>query len=301
MKRELSPRELASRLECAVDWPRKFVGVRFLFTQKEFEEARGVELTRPINYCMMVKSATLGHAVKGDASAHRCVAAARALGIAEMDEMHRSGRRGLRTQLYHDLGTAKYTRDRQTVCDHKAWGVLVKPLEQYGDDEPVPHMVLLITTPYYAMRVVQGYTYYYGIDDQLQALRPPGHLLRVHGLPLHVQPHQPLHPLRRHPAVLPVGGRGDGGVHPLRKVPPDRGGHVADHEPPGQQRQKGGGPGEAPGPGHGGGVPFAGRLLLLLPAFGRGGISPPSKGPLFRLGQGASLAPPCNSRPHLID
>ena len=109
MKRELSPRKLASRLECAVDWPRKFVGVRFLFTKKEFEEARGVELTRPINYCMMVKSATLGHAVKGDASAHRCVAAARALGIAEMDEMHRSGRRGLCTQLYHDLGTAKDT------------------------------------------------------------------------------------------------------------------------------------------------------------------------------------------------
>ena len=168
MEKERSPRELASRLECAVDWPRKCVGVRFLFTKKEFEEARGVELTRPINYCMMVKSATLGHAVKGDASAHRCIAAARALGIAEMDEMHRSGRRGLRTRLYHDLGTAKYTRDRQTVCDHKAYGVLVKPLEQYADDEPVPHMVLLITTPYYAMRVIQGYTYYYGIETNFK-------------------------------------------------------------------------------------------------------------------------------------
>ena len=164
MEKERSPRELASRLECAVDWPRKCVGVRFLFTKKEFEEARGVELTRPINYCMMVKSATLGHAVKGDASAHRCIAAARALGIAEMDEMHRSGRRGLRTRLYHDLGTAKYTRDRQTVCDHKAYGVLVKPLEQYADDEPVPHMVLLITTPSYAKRVIQGYTDSSAID-----------------------------------------------------------------------------------------------------------------------------------------
>lgn len=166
--KEFTVKELADRLSCAIDWPRQAVGVRFLFNKQEFEDAQAIELTKPINYCMMVKSATLGHAVKADASNHRCTAAARALGLALPDEFHRSGRRGQAIRLYHDLGTAKYTRDRQTLCDHKAYGVMVKPLSQYADSEEPPHMVLIITSPYYAMRLIQGYTYYYGIQTNFK-------------------------------------------------------------------------------------------------------------------------------------
>ncbi len=161
---EFTVKELGRRLACAIDWPRQSAGIRFLFDKEEFEEACAVELKKPIHFCRMVRAATLGNAVKADASSHKCIAAARALGLAEADEFHRSGQRGLAFQLYHDLGSAKYTRDRQTLCDHKAYGVMVKPLEAYEKEENPPHMIQIITNPYYAMRIIQGYTYYYGIE-----------------------------------------------------------------------------------------------------------------------------------------
>lgn len=161
--KDLSVRELGQRLSCAIDWPREIVGVRFLFTEKEFIEAKGVELKKPIYFCQMVRAATRGNAVKAAAEAHRCPAAIRCLGIIEPGEFHRSGQRAFGNGLYHDFNTAKYSRDRQTLCDHKAYGVLVKPLTQYDETEPKPHVVQIITNPYHAMRVIQGYTHFYGI------------------------------------------------------------------------------------------------------------------------------------------
>lgn len=161
--KEYSVKELAQRLSCAIDWPRQFVGIRFLFTEDEFKQCDAVELKKPIHYCQMVRAATRGNAVKAAAEAHGCPAASCALGITKANEYHRSGRRAFQNQLYHDLGTAKFSRDRQTLCDHTAFGVLVKPLSLYEPAEPLPQVVQIITNPYYAMRIIQGYTYYYGI------------------------------------------------------------------------------------------------------------------------------------------
>ncbi len=160
---EKSVRELSARLSCALDWPREFVGIRFLFTEEAYQRTRAQELRRPIHYCQMVKAATCGHAIKASASTHGCPAAARALGIVEVGEMHRSGRTAFSNCLYHDFGTAKNARDRQTICDHVAFGVLVKPLPKYRDDEMPPHVIQVITNPYNAMRLIQGYSYYYSV------------------------------------------------------------------------------------------------------------------------------------------
>lgn len=166
--KEYTVKELGKRLECAIDWPRQSAGIRFLFNEKEFQEAEAIKLMKPIYFCQMVRAASMGNAVKADLSSHKCIAAARALGLTEADEFHRSGQRGLSFQLYHDLGSAKYTRDRQTLCDHKAYGVMVKPLTSYEEGEEAPHVVQVITNPYYAMRIIQGYTYYYGIETNFK-------------------------------------------------------------------------------------------------------------------------------------
>lgn len=166
--KDFLPCELARRLYCAIDWPRKVVGIRFLFTKEEFDLANATNLQKPIHYCQMVNAATHGNAVKGSEDAQGCPAAAIALGIKVPDEFQRSGRRAFANCLYHDQVTAKQSRDRQTICDHRAFGVLVKPLEQYGGNELPPHIVHVITNPYYAMRIIQGYTYYYGIKTDFK-------------------------------------------------------------------------------------------------------------------------------------
>lgn len=166
--KELTVREIAERFNCAFDWPRYVVGIRFIFSEKDYDEIKAVELNKPINYCQMVRAASRGNCIKSKAEMHRCIAAARALGLAEVDEFHRSGNKGLGFQLYNDLGTAKYTRDRQTICDHKLYAVLVKPLIKFKEEERKPDIVQIITNPYYAMRIVQGYTYFYGIQTNFK-------------------------------------------------------------------------------------------------------------------------------------
>lgn len=166
--RDYSPNELANRMYCAIDGARKIVGIRFLFTKEEFESVDAKILKKPIYFCQMVNAATRGNVVKGDSSAQGCPAAAIALGIKGPDEFQRSGRRAFANCLYHDLGTAKQSRDRQTRCDHIAYGVLIKPLEQYNPDEVPPHVVHIITNPYHAMRIIQGYTYFYGIKTDFK-------------------------------------------------------------------------------------------------------------------------------------
>lgn len=162
--KDLSTAKLAERLACAIDWPRLFVGVRFLFTEEEYDSVDAVDVKRPIHFCQMVNSATRGHSLKGaEAALVGCPAAVRVLGIIEPGEFHRSGCRAFGNRLYHDLGTAKYSRDRQTMCDHRAHGVLVKPLRDFADDERPPQVVHVITNAYHAMRLLQGYTHFYGI------------------------------------------------------------------------------------------------------------------------------------------
>lgn len=166
--RDLTCKELADRLSCAVDWPRRFVGIRFLFTEEDYQAAGAPAPVHPIRFCEMVCLATHGRATKSTADVHKCPASIVALGLRAPDGFHRSGRRAFSNCLYHDMGTAKYSRDRQSICDHETYGVLLKPLDDYADDEQPPQIIQVVTSPYYAMRIIQGYTYYYGVKDSFK-------------------------------------------------------------------------------------------------------------------------------------
>lgn len=161
--KDYTVRELAKRLSCAIDWPKKPVGIRFIYSEDEYKSIEAIEPVKPINYCQSVRAATVGHCIKLNKKNSGCPAATIALGMEAPGEGHISAQRAFGNQLYHDLGTAKYSRDRQTLCTQKIYGVLVKPLEQYSDSEEPPQIIQIITNPYHAMRILQGYTYYYGI------------------------------------------------------------------------------------------------------------------------------------------
>lgn len=151
--------EALDKVYCALHLKRKIVGVTFLFDQEEFDQANAQRLPARMPYCVMVKRAMLGHSLKAVFDDFGCRASARALGIMETDELFSSGRHYRRLGLYRDLVTAKNVRQNMTICQHRACGVMVKPVEQH---ERAPDVVLLVCTPYQAMRVVQGYTYQFG-------------------------------------------------------------------------------------------------------------------------------------------
>ncbi len=153
--------ETVIKLNCALNLQRRITGVKFLFNEEEYKQADAQSLTGKIPYCVMVKSAMSGNGIKASAENFGCNGGAKALGMIKPDELSSSGRFYNTLGLYCDLITSKNVINGTTFCDHKAYGVLVKPIETFTT---VPDVVLIVTNPYNSMRIIQGYTYSFGIN-----------------------------------------------------------------------------------------------------------------------------------------
>ena len=57
-------RKLVIRMNCALDLERKIVGIKFLHTEEDYHFADAKPMTAPLNYCVMVRLATQGQALK---------------------------------------------------------------------------------------------------------------------------------------------------------------------------------------------------------------------------------------------
>ena len=145
---------------CALALKRKIVGVKFLFDQEEFNQADAKPLTVKMPYCVMVKRAMLGNKIKAVFENFGCLSSARTLGLMEANDFFSSGRHYRKLGLYQNLVVAKNTLQQMTICQHKAYGVMIMPLEEFIDE---PDVILVVSSPYQAMRVIQAYTYVYGV------------------------------------------------------------------------------------------------------------------------------------------
>ncbi|WP_077216451.1 DUF169 domain-containing protein [Peptoclostridium litorale] len=139
----------------------------FLFTKEDFVKEKAKTIANTINYCVLVKSAMEGHDLKVTGDQLACKAGAKAIGLIEMDDYHISGQNGKKLGLYHNQVISKNVRERMAYCNHSAYGVLIKPIESYTDEEE-PDVVLIVTRPYQVMRIVQSYSHYYGLQPAFQ-------------------------------------------------------------------------------------------------------------------------------------
>ncbi len=153
------------KMNCALNLDKKIVGVKFLFNKADFDMASAKEIKNKLNYCVMVRAAMTGRSLKAKGDSLACLAGARALGLLKTDDYCRSGQNGMKLGLYHDLATAKSVQDSMNYCDHNCYGIMVKPLDEYDDE---PDVVIIISNAYNVMRIVQGYSYYYGINSHFK-------------------------------------------------------------------------------------------------------------------------------------
>ena len=107
----------------------------------------------------MVLRATEGQSVKANFDNFGCFGGARALGIVDLDEYYSSGRFFQVCGLYQDLATARDISEKMSICDHSIYGVTVKPLDKFN---VAPDVVIVIANPRNAMRIIQGYSHFYG-------------------------------------------------------------------------------------------------------------------------------------------
>lgn len=147
------------KANCALELERRIAGVKFLFTQKEFDQADSPQLKSKMRYCGMVEHAMRGQNLKADFENFGCFGGGRALGIVEREEFYLNGRFFSTRGLYHDLSTSKEVSTHIAGCRHRAYGVEIKPVEEFVNE---PDVVIIVTNPNNIMRLVQGYTYHFG-------------------------------------------------------------------------------------------------------------------------------------------
>ena len=142
---------------------RNIVGVKFLYFEHEYNNLDLNDYGKKTSYCMMVKHAMDGNHFKATLKHFACRCAVEALGLEEEMEGVVSGQRYYSLNLYESRAVAKaVTRDISRI-KQKIYGIEIGPLEQLEDAD----VVMLMVNAYQLMRVVQGYTYKWGIPKNL--------------------------------------------------------------------------------------------------------------------------------------
>lgn len=140
------------------------VGIKFIFTKEHFEKLDIPKLNSKVNYCYMVKMASNGREFKANEENFNCLASARALGIISSNNYVDSGQHYGKHGLYDSLATAKKVQKDITFINHLIYGIEIRPLENFIKE---PDVVVIITNPYNVMRIVQAYTYKYGVHKNI--------------------------------------------------------------------------------------------------------------------------------------
>lgn len=153
------------RLQASLKLERQPVGVKFLFTEQDYLEEETPQLRVKTPYCVMVKMASKGFAYKTTLELSKCGGGTRALGLEPPSEAFMTGEEYHTFGIYKDLEISRQVARQLTFCSRRTWGVVTKPLSDFKE---IPDVVLLTTTPYNAMRIIQGYTYTFGALDNFK-------------------------------------------------------------------------------------------------------------------------------------
>ena len=135
---------------------RHLVGVKFIRTQSEYEKLPAHELKHQLFYCLMIKAGTVGHLFKARYQNIYCSAASQILGFEKPDERSLSPEVQVERGFYEKRELAEAVIDERPYLTDSVYGLLIGPLEKL---ELEPDVVLSISKPYTAMRIIQAYEY----------------------------------------------------------------------------------------------------------------------------------------------
>ena len=156
-----------TKLYCALDLKRRAVGIRLLRTEEEYENAAGLSLAKPINYCQMVAATTNGNCIKAKKEDFKCLSGVRVLGIDPTDLRNAHGENWTRLGLYENAEVSGTVRKELTYLTEPCFGVELAPIEKLED---FPDIIILVVNPYNAMRLIQGYAYSYGMPKSINMI-----------------------------------------------------------------------------------------------------------------------------------
>ncbi|NLK43119.1 MAG: DUF169 domain-containing protein [Tissierellia bacterium] len=154
-------------IESYLDLDRKPVGIKFFFDKKEFENLEIPQRDRKVTYCNSVQLASKGKAMKLTKENQACPNGAMALKMREIPEPMASGKARFSKNIYHDVETSKSISDEMLFLKEEPAGIAVMPLENFEID---PDVVVVVSSPYNVMRLIQGHGYFNGYTNNLRTV-----------------------------------------------------------------------------------------------------------------------------------
>lgn len=173
---------LYSCLEYADD--RRVIGVKIIKEEKEYLEHPFLIPTHQMFFCMYVKAAVKGHAFKVDKEHLYCSMARRVLGFSESEEELTSGRQAFERKMYCSLEISKDAQGQFPYAADKIAAFCIAPLEKF---DSAPDIVISISNPYTAMRLLQTYAYHYSYPQNLLVGGMSGFCAELAAHPLRTQ------------------------------------------------------------------------------------------------------------------
>ena len=155
------------KAEAVLELRRKIVGVKLAQTKEEFDLYTAVEIKAPLAYCVCVKSAMNGAAVKFTAKNSGCSGSTMALGLAKPPKGFYDGSKGFMLGLYRNKSLAASVAKNMRINKKRVYGVIVKPLELFEKD---PDVILMVSDTKNIMRIIQGYTYMQGMQPNFNMI-----------------------------------------------------------------------------------------------------------------------------------
>lgn len=154
----------AAKLMALLRLERQPVGVKLVGSKEEYDNIEAQELVAPLEYCVSVRSAGLGHSIKFTKENSRCSGSTRALGFEKPSWEFMDGREGCQLGLFVDPKIAKETNNQVKMITRQPYGIVVKPLQKFEVD---PDVVIVVGRAREMMRLVQGYTCTYGLQPHV--------------------------------------------------------------------------------------------------------------------------------------
>ena len=156
----IEQKQAVTKLSLLLQLNRKAVGVKFAKTKFDYDKEPARELVRAMPYCVAVQCATKGYSIKLDKTTSGCPGSSRAFALIEPGEDYYSGTNGYRLGLYKNKTIACDIASKFSILKEPNYGIIIKPLEAW---ETEPDCVLIIGNSYCVMRIIQGYTYQFGM------------------------------------------------------------------------------------------------------------------------------------------
>lgn len=151
------------KLELALGLKREIIGVKFIFIKEEYDDLKIKEMEKRNTFCGAAALAMNGKMLKAKLDCFTCQGGPEMLGMKTVSNYVKSGKQFSIFRLYEDMAVAREVQNDLCFVDQKIYGIIVGPLKEMEDAD----VAMFICSAWQGMRVIQGYTYHYGMAKNI--------------------------------------------------------------------------------------------------------------------------------------